>query len=649
MTHNSLYSPQPRLNWLRTTFRILLTLVLLTLLIAPSLPVAFAQSGPQGKISDDVWAKMSTPARIDSAFERDVIDREARILYTAYAVYDQSALPEAYHSTVGWHGTRAVAEVKQAHEQRAVGKKALSSRSLAELDRILAPAAGTYCDRADGNQADTSAHFAISYSDAGANAIQSLTLANYKTSLDTSYTALVTDYGWARPPVCGDGTVTCGGTSTPDGKYPVLITNLGSGLFGYVAANPGDGSYAGNLVGNNPYTTIVEDSSVTSCMVLNSDYTATNFEGGTNTPQENLDGTTSHEYVHAIQNAWGDPGAQMAAMWAESTAAYFEDEVFDSGNSQYVYLYGDFNKNSLTDWSDGTSGQKDYENFIFFRYIAEQFGGANLSTGGAKVIKKFFENVATSTPAVDQELLSFKAAVESFGLDGGDGSSTFSDVFHDFAIAAKFMKDCQDQAGYGSKYCFKEGTEYRSAARNFQETGNIPAATGEIHYAPPRTFSGTIKNDYGIAWVRLPQAGNWTYKVTMSSSSTTNLKASVVCDKGTSFQIDPFIANVVDSTPHGWGKYNPAGCSTVYLVITNQDAGGIAAMAPESVSAPAATHNFTVNTESLGNDDPTAVKLSRVAASSGSAFPLAGLGAGLLLVVGLVAVGGRRLWSRRSI
>jgi hypothetical protein len=570
-------------HWLWKASRIILTLILLTMLIAPTLPVNSAPSGPQGTISADEWAKMSTPARINSAFERGVIDGETRILYLAYAVNAESQLPKAYQGSVGWYGTATVRELYDVYNS--VAAQSLSAHVARELDRFYGPeaqSAATFCDKEDGDMTDTtsSTYFTINYASSGANAIGGgLNLAQYVTALDTSYNGIVNVYGWAKPPVCGQTGIDCSGATVPGNKYPVQIFDLGSSLFGYVA--PSAGSYAGWQMNDNPYTGQTETASVTSCMVLNS-----NFAQLGDSALGNLNGTASHEFVHAIQNAWGDPGEPMAAMWAESTAAYFEDEIFDSANSQYIYLYGDFNKNSLKDWKAGTAGQKDYENLVFFRYIAEQYGGANSSSGGEKVIQKFFENVATSSPAVDQELASFKAAVESFALGGGTGSSVFEDVFHNFAIATKFMKDCQDEAGYGNAYCYEEGTDYRASEnRNFAETGGVPAVAGAIG-STTGSITGTVKSDYGIAWVRLPAKGNPAYKIDLSASTTTAMKASVVCDTGSAFTLAAFPQLISGTTAQSLASFNPAACNDVVLVITNQ--------MESAAGAASAAHGYTV-------------------------------------------------------
>ncbi len=559
--------------WSSKLGRLAALLLILSLLIGPSGLVVSAQDAPVGQASADAWAKMSTPQRINSAFARRQIDASTRLLYLTYAVYDNKSLPAAYQGAVGWYGTETVREVQEAYSNSSK-LRSFPSAMRREMDRLLGPTAtavATVCGKEDLNTTDTtsSTYFAINYDDAGgANPIAGgLNLGQYAASLDAAYAALVIDYGWAQPPLCGEDGVDCGGPVTPGGKFPVQVTDLGTGLYGYVTTN--GGLYAGYVIGDNPHTALVETDSLSSCMVLNSDYSQ--IEG--NTPIASLNATTAHEYVHAIQNAWGEPGAQMLSMWAESTAAYFEDEVDDASNTQYEYLFGLYNDNNLNEWASGDSNE--YSNFLFFRYVAEQYGGANSKTGGEKVIQKFFENVATSTPAADKELLSFKAAVESFALGGGAGTSNFKDVFHNYAIALKFLKDCQDQTGYVGPYCWEEGTEYRAKATAGNNEGDPGAATSvPLISATIATatgnHTGNIKSDYGTQWVRLPADGSNNYRVDLSSSSATQLRASVVCDTGTAFVINPLPQLVVGATPQSVANYDPTGCADVVLVITNQ-------------------------------------------------------------------------------
>jgi hypothetical protein len=529
---------------------------------------------------------------------------------------------------VGWYGSDVVAEINDAYFNNQLF---FSSAVASELARLLEPSAlavTQFCDTPNLATVDISqpGKFAYTY---GTISGTGATFANYVTSMNATANAILTSYGWAEPPLCGAndggmGVANCTtiGSNDLNNKYPVVIRDLGAGLFGYVTVNTDSGQSYNGFVGNNPNTALAETDSLASCMVINSNFGPPNFPDATTAPlvQANLDGTTSHEYVHAVQNAWGDPGTQQDSFWAESTAALFEDEVFDAGNSQYIYLYGDFMNGSLgpctptpssdcsqNGWQAGGAGPNEYAAFIWFRYVMEQNGGANSSTGGEKVIQKFFENVALggSNGFQDKELLSFKNAVESFG-------GTMSATWHNFAIALKFMKDCQDNPGYGALYCFEEATEYQARTANDRKEDppgpqtNVPAVAATIATAPG-THSATIKSDFGMKWVRLPANGSANYKITLSRTSGTGiLHGTVVCDTGTAFIMNPIA--LVTTTPHGWGTYNPTGCQDVVLVITNEEV-TVTALAPAAVSG------YQVDLGTPSGPGPTAVELSQLGAS----------------------------------
>lgn len=510
----------------------------------------------------------TTPQLIDLAYAEGRISDGERTLLLAYALYEDGSLPDAYRGTEGWFGTRAVRDVRDAY----IENRATFSPTIArELDRLLAGPSNTYCDRPDLPNVDTttSASFVVNYDMIGGG----LTLADYATSLDTTYDTLTAAYGWATPPNC-DATTCESGMAPPatwGGRYPVQIAPLGATLFGYVTVEQAD--YVG-MVGDNPNTALTETSAFASCMVLNDDFSQ--FAG--NTAQENLDGTTSHEFVHAIQNAWGDPGTQQGGMWAESTAAYFEDEVFDAGNTQYQYLYADF-ANSLGAWPDGGNpgGVSEYSNFIFFRYVAEQNGGANSPTGGEAVIQRFFENVGVTDPEVP-DLVAWRTTFESFG------SNNLADFFHQYAIATKFLKDCVSESSYGSIYCYEEGQEYRA-----RMAGALPAVQGTIG-ANPGSYNGSIEDNYAINWVSLPATGAAAYSVSLANTGASGLlRASVVCDTGTSLSVIPMPSVVGPGQNRQVASVDPSGCASVVLVITNQEQ-TITAANPTRVVVPA---NYT--------------------------------------------------------
>ena len=565
----------------------------LVALVAGTIPFQSALAG------DDPAQRLSTPQLLAQAVQKGEIDKDTRLLYLTYAIYEPESLPEEYRSNVGWHGTEYVRELKDAYFNR---PETISSDVLYSMEAVLEPPkafyeaaaegaspSGQLCDRA--NEANfnntSSSRFAFSYGAIGGE----LTVTDYITSMDNSANVILNSYKWAEPPLCTqDGTTgdcKSGADSNKNnlgdgnGRYPVLITNLGSGLYGYVDVNIDKGQGYNGFVGDNPNTsTITETDSRASCMVINSDFSSNNFnDSGTKEKQlNNLNGTTSHEYVHAVQFGWGDPGEQMDAMWAESTAAYFEDEVYDSANSAYIYLYGDFNQGGLgpDGWKETSSPDDDmYRNFLFFRYITEQCGGANKTDGGENIIQAFFENIAVGGDNTDKEVLSLKKAVEEKCPTNitTPGSLPFKDLFHNWAIAAKFMKDCQDNSGYDNKYCLEEGAEYK-ARSSAEYTENppgpdtsVPKVAHTVNTVTSSAVTGSIKDTYGLQWIRLP-LGSTSYKITLSrTSGAETLRGSVVCDKGTSFDIQPL--GPVTSSPQSV-TVQPNGCADVVLVMTNE-------------------------------------------------------------------------------
>ncbi len=135
-------------------------------------------------------------------------------------------------------------------------------------------------------------------------------------------------------------------------KTDIYVDKLDPGLYGYCTIDndtqsPGPGRY-----------------DVPAFCVVDNDYAG--FPS--NTPLENLQVTVAHEYMHATQFAYDffeDP-------WLlESTAAWAEDEVYDSINDNTQYLpTGAIGqpKKPMVKFSFSSYGQ-----WIFFRYLSEKF------------------------------------------------------------------------------------------------------------------------------------------------------------------------------------------------------------------------------------------------------------------------------------
>ncbi|MCE7986163.1 MAG: hypothetical protein DYG89_33725 [Caldilinea sp. CFX5] len=477
--------------------------------------------------------QLATPQLIEQAFAQGEITASEQALYLAYALYEPQSLPARFHSNVGWYGTQAVIAVQTF--MQSVNSSALDAVQQ-ELSRLQQRAAAI-CTETDGPNAIDSTNFHLTYDTISGG----LTITDYLTSLETTFAVEVTQYDWAKPPLCTGGN-TCNGVSNPFDRYPVQVSALGGALYGYVTTG---GQYSG-FVGDNPNTAATEGAALASCMVLSDDYSL--FPEGA---QAALDATTAHEYVHAIQFGYGDPSPREDAMWAESSASYVEDEVFDNSNSNYLYLWPVVS-NSLGQWPNNSDpwGISQYSNFLFFRYAAEQTGGPNLAGGGEDVMQAFWENVAAGQPA----LTAYNQALVAKGTN-------LADLFHNYAIAARFSKSCG--AGYAAPYCFEEGDAYVTFAGDpTPAQGSIVSTTG--------AFTGSIKNHYAANWIDLPTSAS-PYRVTLRNLATGGqLRGSLVCDTGASLTITPFANLVGPQSSSAINSFSTTGCTHAVAVITNQ-------------------------------------------------------------------------------
>ena len=360
-------------------------------------------------------------------------------------------------------------------------------------------------------------------------------MADYRNALDAAYAVEVASYDWAKPPACSS----CGGAPL-EGRYPVQIASLGGGLYGYVTGS--GGSYT-QEVGDNPNTTAVETAATASCMVLRDDSYAS--LGGLN----GLKVTAAHEFVHSIQNGYGDPGWDEDTMWWEGHAAYTEDEVLDASNDNYQYLWPDWTQ-CLGQWP-GESAE--YSTWLLFRYAAEHNGGANVAGGGEDIAQQLWANIA----AGQKGLAAYNAA-----LGTKTPGATLADTFHKYAIASRFEKSCPNS----DPYCYKEAAGYVASKGEPTDHASITEVPG--------SYDGSIRDYYAINWVALPTSGG-PYNVTLSNTSSGGqLRGSVVADPtgdrtgALNVQGLPAVVNPGES----WSLcYTPpAGANRVAAVITNQ-------------------------------------------------------------------------------
>ena len=115
---------------------------------------------------------------------------------------------------------------------------------------------------------------------------------------------------------------------------------------------------------------------VSSFIELDNNYTDNlyiNATGGPYTPQQSLQIGASHEYHHAIQYGYN---FFFDIWYAEATATWQEDELYDNVNQIYNYLPNWFagNGNLAIDTASNVSTGGGYGRWLFNRYLAEQHG-----------------------------------------------------------------------------------------------------------------------------------------------------------------------------------------------------------------------------------------------------------------------------------
>ena len=190
------------------------------------------------------------------------------------------------------------------------------------------------------------------------------------------------------------------GAAGGDGKLDVYLKDLGSGLYGYCAAEfRKKGRTASGFC------------------VLDNDYAAAQFPS--QTPEANLAVTAAHEFFHAVQYSYDydeDP-------WMlESTATWMEEQVADDVNDNRQYLrFSQLQAPFVPlDAFSSTYGFQ-YGNWIFWEYLTERFG--------TKFVKKAWESAGSlrgdggrySIEAIQKVLRKKK--------------QSFTDVYADFAAA----------------------------------------------------------------------------------------------------------------------------------------------------------------------------------------------------------------------
>jgi hypothetical protein len=508
--------------------------------------------------------RLTTPELLDRAVHRGEVRRARADLYLTYALGGDRRLPHRFLSDVPWDGTLPLLHLRRRVQRMEPGAERATLRTEIE-QQALASCGG---EVGGASSLDTT-HFHIEYGTVGGG----LTINDYGTSLESSWTKEVTTFGWAAPPLSS-------------ARYLVVVSNLGSGLYGFVTST---GTPSG---GNNPNTSWSDGDARFSCMALNRDYS-----GFPSSPQASLDSTTGHEFNHSIQFGYGAlNGTVPKENFVEGGATWMEDEVFDGANDNYNYLWPNF--------ADGMAnyGASPYPYWITFRGLTERYG-TGVGAGGEQVMQDFWElvskNQANNTTAMNMAL--------------ANQGTTLADAYHAFGIAAKFLRACG--GGYAYPYCLEEGPAYQAKKGLPAAHKNIASVGGAV--------TGSIEGGFALNWVQIPKAAG-TYNLTLKNTSTVGqLRGSAVCDTGSGFVISPFPSVVGSGQSTVLNGFGSSSCTSAVLVVTNQHSQSTAASYQVTSSGgggggPTVSVADASKVEGTGTDGPMRFNVTLSQSSAGT-------------------------------
>jgi hypothetical protein len=489
------------------------SIVVALTLAASMLPQAVVTAEAEPARSGD--PRLATPQLIDRAVRRGEITEAQGALYLTWALTDSDRVPEEYVGDVPWSGTLPLLELQEELPELGDAPAAVAARSALRAKTFACPGTSGSLP-----QVKSTKHFYLQYK---APSIKGLTANQYAAALEAAWATEIGRFGWAKPPRDP--------VSYPKGgRYPVRVENLSSDLYGYVTGT--------RFAGNNPSTPWNDRDAVASCMVLNRD-----FRGFPGTPLEALRATAAHEFNHSIQFGYGaligKPKA--TAVFLEALATWIEDEVFDSVNDNYNYLWPDLTTPM------GRYKKSPYAYWVVFRAMAERFG-TGVKNGSEKVFQTFWEQISKRAST------NLTALAKGFKAK----NTTLATAYHDASIALRFTVDCGTT---DPRYCLEEGPAY--------PLGGLDPHPGDhaVLVGPTDSLVRKVANDLALNWIGLPTTANIDLTVTHDGGKGV-LKVSIACRAGTTVTVTPVGTATTTADAQILGA-NLNGCDDATAVISN--------------------------------------------------------------------------------
>ena len=300
---------------------------------------------------------------------------------------------------------------------------------------------------------ECSTNFCVHYRKTGLS--ESATLTQVKTTLTTLErvrTVETQNLGY-RAPVSDAPAVPT--TDNPNGKFDVFLGDLyQEGLYGYCAPDGADQN--------------TEDGRAPAFCVLDNDYKRSQYGIA---PVNALRVTAAHEYFHAIQFAYD---VDEDVWFMEGSATWVEDEVYDSINDNYQFLFDSPIRypRRPTDYSVDLAV---YGSFVFFKYAAERLG--------SRTVVRQFWNYADA-PKKRFSLQAIRAVIAA-------RNTNWSNLFTQFASWNTLpARSYSERGGYPPPVLTLNKTLSNSATSTGWKTVNLPhMSSSTIRIAPKSNLS----------------------------------------------------------------------------------------------------------------------------------------------------------------
>lgn len=344
-----------------------------------------------------------------------------------------------------------------------------------------------------------SANICVHYTTVGADA-PDLTDANangepdyidaVSATFEEVWTKEVTQMGYRAPlpDIAG------GGRPNPDARLDVYVEDLGAaGLYGYCQPEPPAGATFFDAPGF--------------CGVDN-DFSPSQFPSGANGIAA-LQVTAAHEFFHAVQFAYDFAEDRW---FMEGTAAWMEDEIYDSINDNYQYLGTSAITFPEVPVDYGDEGFQ-YGAFLYFRYLSELLE--------PPTILEIWQRADGS--AVGQDDYSTLAIENVLSMHG----TNFGPVFADFAAANYIANEVYEEGqAYVETVGFPPEARVKLSRRRPAAEGTFPLDHMSSTYAALKPGKGISNGAKLRVKVDLPNTntGSWATAIVLMKNGASQVR-----------------------------------------------------------------------------------------------------------------------------